>query len=326
MTTQAKVTRDFRYDVTLGRTNLSGIGFRNPVDLALAKGGNIYVINRANEAQPFGTRISWLDINQDFHGEFGQRGTEDGQFIWPLSIAVAPDDRVFVADEWLSRIVIFGREGQPHGTWGTKGSGDSELDGPSGLVFDSEGNLLVSDGNNHRIQKFTPEGVLVSGFGTFGAGEGQLNQPWGITVDHQGDIFVADWRNDRIQKFTSEGQFLLQIGTSGSGEGQLNRPTGVAVDRDGDIYVTDWLNDRVQVFDAQGNFVTSWTGDANLSKWAELQLAGSPDVVEQRDTVPDMLEMEKRFREPIAVEVDEQNRIMVLDCRRDRIQVYKKVS
>ena len=39
-----------------------------------------------------------------------------------------------------------------------------------------------------------------------------------------------------------------------------------------------------------------------------------------------MLEMEKRFREPIAVEVDEQNRIMVLDCRRDRIQVYKKVS
>ena len=117
MTTQAKVTRDFRYDVTLGRTNLSGIGFRNPVDLALAKGGNIYVINRANEAQPFGTRISWLDINQDFHGEFGQRGTEDGQFIWPLSIAVAPDDRVFVADEWLSRIVIFSREGQLHGTW-----------------------------------------------------------------------------------------------------------------------------------------------------------------------------------------------------------------
>ena len=279
MTTQAKVTRDFRYDVTLGRTNLSGIGFRNPVDLAMGKGGNIYVINRANEAQPFGTRISWLDVNQDFHGEFGQRGTEDGQFIWPLSIAVAPDDRVFVADEWLSRIVIFSREGQPQGTWGTKGSGDGELDGPSGLVFDSEGNLLVSDGNNHRIQKFTPEG-----------------------------------------------QFLLQIGTSGSGEGQLNRPTGVAVDRDGDIYVTDWLNDRVQVFDAQGNFVTSWTGDANLSKWAELQLAGSPDVVEQRDTVPDMLEMEKRFREPIAVEVDEENRIMVVDCRRDRIQVYKKVS
>ncbi|SVC60455.1 uncharacterized protein METZ01_LOCUS313309, partial [marine metagenome] len=186
--------------------------------------------------------------------------------------------------------------------------------------------LLVSDGNNHRIQKFTPDGVSVSAFGAFGAGEGELNHPWGITVDSQGAIFVADWRNDRVQKFTSEGQFLLQIGTSGSEEGQLNRPTGVAVDRDGDIYVTDWLNDRVQVFDSQGNFITSWTGDANLSKWAELQLAGSPDVLEQRDAVPDMLEMEKRFREPIAVEVDEENRIMVLDCRRDRIQVYKKVS
>ncbi|SVE10633.1 uncharacterized protein METZ01_LOCUS463487, partial [marine metagenome] len=115
MTAQAKVTRSFRYETTLGRTNLSGIGFRNPVDLALARDGDIYVINRANEAQPFGTRISWLDINQNFHGEFGQRGTEDGQFIWPLSITVAPDDRVFIADEWLSRIAIFGREGQTQG-------------------------------------------------------------------------------------------------------------------------------------------------------------------------------------------------------------------
>ena len=53
---------------------------------------------------------------------------------------------------------------------------------------------------------------------------------------------------------------------------------------------------------------------------------GRDAAVEQRDTVPDMLEMEKRFREPIAVEVDEENRIMIVDCRRDRIQVYKKVS
>ena len=65
MTAQAKVTRSFRYETTLGRTNLSGIGFRNPVDLALARDGDIYVINRANEAPPFGTRISWFDIKQN---------------------------------------------------------------------------------------------------------------------------------------------------------------------------------------------------------------------------------------------------------------------
>ena len=324
MATQARVTREFRYGFTLGRTSLSGIGFRNPVDLAVTEHGHIYVMNRATEAVPNGTRVAWLDINQEFHGEFGQRGTGDGQFIWPLSIAVAKDGRVFVADEWLSRIVVFSGEGQSLTTWGTKGNGKGELDGPSGLAFDPDGNLLVSDGKNNRIQTFTLEGAFLSAFGSYGTGDGELNHPWGITTDHQGNIFVADWRNDRIQEFTADGRFLLKIGTSGAGEGQLSRPTGVAVDRDGDVYVTDWLNHRVQVFDSEGNFMTTWTGEANLSKWAELQLAGSPDVIEQRETVPNMAEMEKRFREPIAVEVDKDNHILVLDCRRDRIQVYQK--
>ena len=75
MTTQTKQARRYQYDATLGRTNLSGIGFRNPVDLALTPDGDIYVINRANESQPFGTRISWLDRQEEFHGEFGQRRT-----------------------------------------------------------------------------------------------------------------------------------------------------------------------------------------------------------------------------------------------------------
>ncbi len=126
---------------------------------------------------------------------------------------------------------------------------------------------------------------------------------------------MADWCNDRIQKFSTDGKFLMKFGSSGSGEGQFNRPSGMAVDKDGDIYVTDWLNNLVQVFDGDGNFVTVWTGDATLSKWAELQLAGSPDAIE---------ELDKDFFQPITVDVAEDGRILVLNCRRDRIQVYKK--
>ena len=326
MTTQAKVAREFRYGFTLGRTNLSGIGFRNPVDLALSKDGDIYVLNRANEAQPHGTRISWLNVNEEFHGEFGQRGEEDGEFIWPLSIAVSSEGKVFVADEWLSRVTVFSKEGRSLDTWGTKGSGDGQMDGPSGLAFDAEGNLWVADANNHRVQRFSHEGKYLFAFGKFGSGDGELDHPWGLTLDRDGNVYVADWRNDRVQKFSPDGRFLLKIGSSGRGEGQLNRPTGVAVDGDGDIYVTDWLNNRVQVFDAAGAFVTTWIGDADLSKWAELQLAGSPDVVAERASLPNLAAKEKLFREPIAVEVDQENRILVLDCRRDRIQVYQKVS
>ena len=326
MTTQTKIKRNFQYDFTLGRTQQTGTGFRNPVDLVLTKAGHIYVVSRSTDGVLRGTRITWCDITEEFHGEWGRKGTGDGEFMWPLSIAAADDGKVYVADEWLSRINIYTAEGKFLTAWGTKGDGETELDGPSGLVFDAEGNLLVVDGNHHRIQKFTADGVHLSSFGSFGTGDGELNHPWGITVDDQGDIYVTDWRNDRIQKFTPEGRFLLKFGSSGSGEGQFQRPTGVAVDQDGDIYVTDWLNHRVQVFDAQGNFITIWTGDGTLSKWAEIQIAGSPDVMEERDRLPRMVELEKGFREPIAVEVYQGNRILVLDGRRDRIQIYKKLS
>ena len=192
------------------------------------------------------------------------------------------------------------------------------------MVFESDGNLLVADGKNHRIQRFTADGEFVSTWGGFGDGDGQFNYPWGINVDGDGNVYVADWRNDRIQKFSADGEFLMAFGSSGNGEGQFNRPTHVAVDGDGDIYVTDWGNDRVQVFDGEGNFVDLWTGDAGLSTWGKLQLGGNTAFWEQRASVPDMAEKEKKFREPISVQVDAENRILVLDGRRDRIQIYRK--
>ena len=326
MTTQAKAARTYEYELTIGRSSVTGESFRTPIDLALGKDNEIYVLNRTTERQVLGHRVCRLNLGEEFLGDFGQRGEEDGQFIWALSVACHADGRVFVSDEWLNRISVFSREGRFLGKWGKKGSGAGELHGPAGLVFEANGNLLVADGENHRIQRFTAEGDFVSTWGSPGSGDGQLNYPWGITVDKAGNVYVADWRNDRIQKFSPDGKFLLKFGSSGTGDGEFNRPTGVAVDGDGDIYVTDWGNDRVQVFDSEGGFISLWTGEAGLSKWGKLQLGGNTAFLDQRASVPDMAEKEKRFREPVAVVVDGENRVLVLDGRRDRIQIYKKVS
>ena len=326
MTTQAKTGRTYNYELTIGRSSVTGESFRTPIALSLGMDNEIYVLNRTTERQVLGHRVCRLNMAEDFLGDFGQRGEEDGQFIWALSVACHPDGRVFVSDEWLNRISIFSREGQFLSKWGSKGSGPGELHGPAGLVFESDGHLLVADGENHRIQRFTADGEFVSTWGSSGNGDGQFNYPWGINVDQAGDVYVADWRNDRIQKFSRNGKFLMKFGSSGTGEGQFNRPTAVAVDSDGDIYVTDWGNDRVQVFDSEGSFVDLWTGDAGLSTWGKLQLGGNTAFWDQRASVPDMAEKEKKFREPVSVQVDSENRILVLDGRRDRIQIYKKTS
>ena len=96
------------------------------------------------------------------------------------------------------------------------------------------------------------------------------------------------------------------------------------MDRDGDIYVADWNNDRLQVFDRDGNYLTQTTGEGTLSKWGTNKLdGGNPEMWEER-RIAQGLDREKDFWGPIAVEVDDEGRIFVVESARSRIQIFRK--
>lgn len=335
--------RTFTYQFVAGRSEFQGTGFRNPMDIALGPDNTIYVVNRSYESRSDGTRINLFilgDEGEEYVTEFGGYGEGPGQFIWPMSIALDSDTNVYVSDEYLHRITVFDRDGNYAGHWGVHGSGDGELDRPAGLVIRDDV-LYVVDSRNHRVQKFTLDGRYISQFGGFGSGPGEFNTPWGICLDHEGNIFVADWRNDRIQTFSNDGRWLASFGQPGTGGdtsiarehggirlvsrpvGLFNRPTGVAVDKDGDIYVADWLNNRVQVLTPEGRFITEFTGDAGLSKWGVGKIESNPDMIRQRNGVRDFTP-EKVLWAPVAVKVDDNGRVIVVDTTRHRFQVYQK--
>ena len=316
-------TRSFHYSHTLGRSEYSGSGFRYPLDLALAGDGVIYVVNRSRQDRVEGVRVTVLTMHEDFIRDFGRFGEGDGEFVWPISITLDSDGHAYVADQWLNRISIFDEGGEFVGKWGTAGEGDGQLNQPTGIVFDAEDNLYVADSHNNRIQVYNRDGKFLAKWGEAGSGPGQFNRPWGIAIDHNGDVYVADWRNDRVQKFTSKGEFLAEFGSSGAGVGEFNRPADVAVDKDGDIYVADWGNDRVEVFTSDGRHITTFTGDSTLSKWGQAKLEANPDQITQRNLVRDF-EPERRFSHPVAIQIDDQGRILVLEASRHRIQVYQK--
>ena len=105
----------------------------------------------------------------------------------------------------------------------------------------------------------------------------------------------------------------------------MHRPSGVAVDSDGDVYVTDWANHRVQVYGPDGVFVTTLVGAAQVpSPWVDTYIDANPDIAKARRRVN--LEPEWRFRRPVAVNVDDQDRIFILESARHRIQVYDKAK
>ena len=315
--------RSYEYDRTIGRGAFSGAGFRAHVDFALGSGNLIYVLNRGWEYRRDGVRVTMLNINEEYMGEFGSFGEGDGQLTWPSSIAFDSKLNVYISDDWLNRISIFDKDGTFLDKWGVPGTEDGQLNKPGRIRLDSEDNMYLVDSGSHRIQKFTKDGKFLAKWGSEGSGEGQLNLPWGLNIDSKGDVYVADWNNHRIQKFTPDGQFLAEFGRQGSGVGEFDHPTDVAVDKYGDIYVTDYGNERVQVLTAEGRYITTFLGDAIISKWGDELLKANPDMYRQRRLMRDLSD-EKKFWGVRAVAVDDEGRIIILDSNRQRLQIYQR--
>jgi DNA-binding beta-propeller fold protein YncE len=324
-----EVASQIRYSHSIGQLSQSGAGFNNPVDLAMRRGDRLYVLNRSNMAHaPMGIlRVTICTIDEEYIGQFGTFGTGDGQLVWPTSLALDRQDNVYISDEYRHDVQVFDRDGHFLRRWGTFGSDDGQLNRPSGLAVDNDGYVLVVDSLNNRVQKFSPDGRLLAKWGEPGDGPGQFNLPWGVAVDRCGQIYVADWRNDRVQKFTSDGEYLASLGSSGSGEGQLSRPAGVAVDSSGTVYVSDYGNDRVQVFSADGSPLETLLGEATMTKWAAPYVAADPEMSELRERHAEEVRAQERvFEGPMGIEVDGQDRVLVADCCKHRVQVYTRTQ
>jgi DNA-binding beta-propeller fold protein YncE len=322
------VASSVRYSHSIGQLSQSGPGFNNPVDVAAAGGGRLYVLNRSNmaHAEMGYLRVSICTIDEEYIGQFTTYGEDDGQLIWPTSIAVdRASGHVFVSDERRHDVQMFDRDGVFVRKWGSFGSGDGQFNRPSGLAVDREGNVLVVDSLNNRVQTWAPTGQLLATWGGPGSGPGQFNIPWGVTVDSQGQIYVVDWRNSRVQQFGSDGRYLSSFGGAGTGDGSLDRPASVGVDSVGNVYVSDFGRDRVQVYGQDGAPLTTLLGDATMTKWALGQVNADPEMSRLREQfAEDVAAQERVFEGPIGVEIDEEDRIIIADCCKHRLQVYRR--
>ena len=202
--------------------------------------------------------------------EWGQKGSGDGEFQLPGSIALGPDGLLYVADQGNSRVQKFTREGAYAGQWGSLGKepgqfgGDQpaggRFAGPQFVAFDRDGNVYTTDAALDRVQKFTPEGKFLGFWGSESADPGgfgppplskngtpSMGGPISIGVDCHRRVWVSS-TNNRVQQFTDDGKYLRGIGGAGSEPGQFYLPHGIVLDRHGCLYVADTMNARIQKF------------------------------------------------------------------------------
>jgi DNA-binding beta-propeller fold protein YncE len=228
--------------------------------------------------------------------KFGELGGGEGQFYYPMGVAVTSDSSfVIVADYTNNRVqvlrLVVGADGisahlefvRSLGSGG--GVSEGQLKYPIGVaLLQSNGGqqetVLVteSERGNNRVSQFALDGTFIgifAGTGEEGSGDGEFKGPSGITVlGSSGEVAVTDCHNHRVQIFDSEGKYKRQFGTKGKeADGQLHCPTSLASDSHGNLLVTDQTN-RLQVFNHEGKHLCT-RSDLGLKAWSTKGIAWS---------------------------------------------------
>jgi DNA-binding beta-propeller fold protein YncE len=136
-------------------------GFYGPRGIAIGLDGSIYVVDQGR------TRIVKFSTDGRVLSIWGSKGTGEGQFNDPTSVAVNPtNNRVYVADPINSRVQVFDSNGKfltkwPVPEWGRpQGFEDLAIDSKAGRLYASSANIdavLIFDLNGTRIGSLTPK-------------------------------------------------------------------------------------------------------------------------------------------------------------------------
>ena len=200
----------FSLDGSLLNTFGQGNGeFEWPSDIAVDPISGTVLVADAKANQ-----IKLYSADGVFQTAFGDPGNADGQFDFPVTLALR-NNEIFVVDQHNSRIQVFDLSGDFQfcissrnqtsvGFFTSCGGGficgkDRRYD--QGIWVDAQGRIYVVDALEGAIYVMGRNGVVVSVIGHFEIGPGQLRTPTDLAVDPFGRIFVASNAGSRLDIF-----------------------------------------------------------------------------------------------------------------------------
>jgi sugar lactone lactonase YvrE len=220
-----------------------------------------------------------------------------------IEAATAADGqgRWFGFDGDAGQLAMFDGEGWRTARLGGWVSAGGPFGKPIALAAVPDGSaVLALDSKRYAVVRLVPGGRdAPAAFGAEGEGPGQFDSPVAIAADEAGRAYVLDEDLYRVSVFDAKGAFLFAFGQKGKGDGELYEPKLVAVSPAGDAaFVYDSYRYEIKRF--------TLDQDARAGRHTG-NLGGKGDERGQ-------------FREPIALGVDRQGLLHVVDGGRGDLQ------
>ena len=179
-------------------TGDEGLGlFFGPRSIILLADGRLLVTDTGNH------RMQVLDTEGTFEYQVGGFGNDLGQMNEPVGIAQGPDENIFLADTWNSRVQQYTTDLYATNEWFVDAWDGTSINNKPYVAVDSAGRVYITDPEGYRVLIFNADGSYIGRFGSFGAERTDFGLPNGIAIDSEDNIYVADSGNNRILKFAS---------------------------------------------------------------------------------------------------------------------------
>ena len=160
--------------------------FNVPRGLVFSSNKMLYVVDRWNH------RVQVFQQDDKFAFKFGSKGSNPGQFQFPVRIAIDTDNRVLVSDHNGNHISLFSHTG----------SFISRItcDKPYAITVSPDGHIIAGYGDWYTIGVWSPTHELIKQFGKKGSQQGEFYGINGIAINYStGSVYVVEYDNKRLQ-------------------------------------------------------------------------------------------------------------------------------
>jgi len=195
----------------------------------------------------------------------GEAGKREGQFSYPVGVALSKHGNIYVSDWNNHRVQKFSSTGKFIGVF------VKNIERPVGVAVASDGSVFVVSQKGCYVAKFSKTGEEILRFGAPGSATGKFREPRGIAISKNDEIYVADHGsirfhgNRRVQVFDINGKYLRSIIYKPEKRRTALMPRGVAINAKGEVYITYSGAGLIVKFDKNGKILKKINKIENFS-------------------------------------------------------------